>query len=1039
MKNLIQILIILTLFSCKKETEIPKVQPGVRIEYYEQLIENFNNPPADYRTAPFWVWNNDVSKEDIDRTLTEYREKGFGGVFLHPRYGMITEYLSEEWFNLVEYALKKAEELDLNLWIYDENSFPSGFAGGHVPAQMPESNSEGVALQAHFVDKLIIPENLERVIHIFKKEKDSWIDITSDFEKEKGKTGEYCLLDLNDYESSKWFGGYSYIDLLKPGVTEKFIEITMPGYEKSIGHEFGKRVPGVFTDEPNTNTRRAGPIRYTPDLYEQFEKHWGYKLQPHIMSLIEETGDYKKIRHNFQSTILQLFIDRWAKPWYAYTEEKNLLWTGHYWEHGWPSPKEGPDNMAMYAWHQQPGIDMLFNAENERPDQFGNIRNVKELSSVANQFERHRTLSETYGAAGWELTFEDMKRLGDWEYVLGVNFMNQHLSYISLAGDRKHDFPQSFGTHSPYWGVFRYHTDYFARLSLALSSGFQRNKILVIEPTTTAWMYYNPVDRENPEMYKVKNQFEPFLVNLEKYQVEYDLGCENIIKNHGKIEGKKFIINKAAYDLVILPPGTENLDKTTYNLLNEFVSKGGKVLQINNEMQFVDGNKQSYDDLQKNNNWYILDLSSEKVFSELAKNKNIEFENPEHIKGNIFHHRREFENGQLLFLTNFDKNETSEFTVRLKGKSAINLDLFAGEAKLASFKNKGGMVELKVTLHPAGSQLFYISDDKGESKTEKTTKRESIKADVSKIKIPESNVLTLDYVELTMGKFRKEPMYYYSAANHIWQKHGYPDNPWVSSSQFKTELVDADNFGPGTGFKVVYPFYIDKEFQTDSIQMVVERAQLYTVKINGKIVNPHEWRRWLDPDFHVFEIGDYLQTGRNEVEINASPFSVFCELEPIYILGNFSLKSVEKGWKITKNNKLDFGPWKEQGMPFYGHTVSYSKDITVESESNYIIKLPDWKGTVAEVNIDGKHAGIIQTEPNEFTTFLTNGTHKIEVVVNGSNKNILGPHHNVSRRGIVTPWSFKFAPEVQPPGEEYDLLDYGLMTDFELFKPESMD
>jgi hypothetical protein len=46
----------------------------------------------------------------------------------------------------------------------------------------------------------------------------------------------------------------------------------------------------------------------------------------------------------------------------------------------------------------------------------------------------------------------------------------------------------------------------------------------------------------------------------------------------------------------------------------------------------------------------------------------------------------------------------------------------------------------------------------------------------------------------------------------------------------------------------------------------------------------------------------------------------------------------------------------------------------------------------------------------------------------------LGPHHNVTRRGIVTPWSFKTAPEIQPAGENYDLLDYGLMKDFEVYK-----
>lgn len=1035
MKNLLYLLLILSvLFSCKKEEAPTLVEQGERITWFEQLEPLFNDPPAEYRTVPFWVWNNDVSKEDIDYTLTRYKEKGFGGVFIHPRYGLITEYLSNEWFKLVEYSLQKAEELDLNVWLYDENSFPSGFAGGHVPAQMPESNSEGVALQAHFTDVLSIPDKLERVKHVFKKENNSWINITETHQNELGKTGEYCVLDLNDYETSKWFAGYSYIDLLKPGVSEKFIEITMPGYEKSIGHEFGKRVPGIFTDEPNTNTRNAGPIRYTPDLYQQFEKQWGYQLEPHLMSLISETGDYKKIRHNYQSTILNLFIERWSKPWHKYTEEKNLQWTGHYWEHGWPSPKEGPDNMAMYAWHQTPGIDMLFNSEKERPDQFGNIRNVKELSSVANQFERHRTLSETYGAAGWELTFNDMKRLGDWEYVLGVNFMNQHLSYISMVGDRKHDFPQSFGTHSPYWGVYRYQTDYFARLSLALSSGFQRNNILVIEPTTTAWMYYNPSDKENRQMMDVKNKFEPFLTQLEKFQVEYDLGCENIIKDHGKVEGKKFIINKAIYDLIILPPGIENLDKSTFDLVKQLAENGGQIFQVNATPQFVNGAEFSFFELQNNKNWIIQENIDNQFFLQLSNNKNINFLNVENINGRVFHQRREFENGQLLFITNFHETETAELQVQVKGKSVVQLDASTGKTEPFSYKKKFGKVAFNVQLHPSGSILLFISSEKGEKKKVLKIKPELLETAPSKVKRVEENILTLDYVELSMGKFNKSAMYFYQAANEIWKQHGFPDNPWVSSSQFKTELVEADNFGKGTGFKVVYPFFIEEGFIADSMKMVLERAHLYTVKMNGLEILPYEWRRWLDPDFNVFEIGEYIQPGRNEVEIVASPFSIYCELEPIYILGDFNLESQEKGWKIVPALPVNLGSWKQQGMPFYGHTITYSKTVNAKLQTDYSIKLPDFKGTVAEVIIDGEHAGIIQSPPYEFKTFLKYGIHKVDVIVNGSNKNILGPHHNVTRRGIVTPWSFKSAPEIQPAGQNYDLLDYGLMKDFEVYK-----
>lgn len=1027
------LIVIFFLFSCNKK-EVPPLQPDERITQYEQLAANFNNPPSEYRTAPFWVWNTDVSKDDIDRTLTEFKNKGIGGVFLHPRYGMTTEYLSDEWFELVEYSLEKAEELDMKLWIYDENSFPSGFAGGHVVAQMPESNNEGVALKPYYINVLNIPSDVDRVKHVFKREGENWIEITAKLETEKGKKGEFCVLDLNDYETSKWFGGYSYIDLLKPGVTEKFIGITMPGYEKVLGKEFGKRVPGVFTDEPNTNTRSAGPIRYTPDLYQQFENRWGYKLEPVLMSLITETGDWKKVRHNYQSTILQLFIDRWSKPWYKYSEENNLSWTGHYWEHGWPSPKEGPDNMAMYAWHQTPGIDMLFNAEEARPDQFGSIRNVKELSSVVNQFERHRALSETYGAAGWELTFDDMKRLGDWEFVLGVNLMNQHLSYMSMVGDRKHDFPQSFGTHSPYWGVFRYQTDYFARLSLALSSGFQKNKILVIEPTTTAWMFYNPNKRENAEMLGVKNRFEPFLADLERFQVEYDLGCENIIKDFGKIEEGKFVINKAAYETVILPPGIENLDKTTFELLKLFVEGGGKVLQIGSNPQFVDGSNKSFSDLQKNENWVIQNNLSKSLFSELAENENISFENIDSIRGNVFHQRREFENGQLLFLTNFDRNEIAKVEISMLGKSVIDLNASDGIIESFTFSKKKGRVSFSVELQPSGSKLLFIHEKSGDSKDLPSTKKELYTSGDVTVQRVTPNVITLDYVELSMGKFKSLPMYFYSAANEIWKEHGYVDNPWVSSSQFKTQLLDADTFPANSGFTVCYPFLVDNEFSLKNVQLVVERPWFYKISINGISIGKTDVKPWMDPDFHQFEIGKYIEKGRNEIIITATPFSIFCELAPVYLLGDFALEPAKKGWLIKNSKPVKLGSWKNQGMPFYGKTVSYTKKINVKIEGNYLIKLNEWKGTVAEVNIDGEHRGIIQSAPYEFIFPLKYGIHEISVVVNGSNKNLLGPHHNVNVKGIVTPWSFKTAPKIQPEGNKYDLLDYGLMEDFDVYK-----
>ena len=62
--------------------------------------------------------------------------------------GLMTPYLSDDWFRLWKVALDEAERLDMNVWIYDENSYPSGFAGGLVPEAMPESRGKGLALRA---------------------------------------------------------------------------------------------------------------------------------------------------------------------------------------------------------------------------------------------------------------------------------------------------------------------------------------------------------------------------------------------------------------------------------------------------------------------------------------------------------------------------------------------------------------------------------------------------------------------------------------------------------------------------------------------------------------------------------------------------------------------------------------------------------------------------------------------------------------------------------------------------------------------------
>ncbi len=216
----------------------------------EELTRLFLDPPSEYRSAPLWVWHERITQEGIDFQLKEFKKVGIGGVFVHPRPGLLTEYLSDEWFELFDYTVQKGKELDMKVWIYDENSYPSGFAGGHVPAEMPDSYIHGTGLSLEIQERLsLVPSDTIEVV--LKKADDGFRDITATIDREKGKAGTFYIYRKTYPGKSPWYGGFTYVDLLYEGVTDKFLELTMTrGYEKNIA-DFGKTLPGIFTDEPN--------------------------------------------------------------------------------------------------------------------------------------------------------------------------------------------------------------------------------------------------------------------------------------------------------------------------------------------------------------------------------------------------------------------------------------------------------------------------------------------------------------------------------------------------------------------------------------------------------------------------------------------------------------------------------------------------------------------------------------------------------------------------------------------------------------------
>ena len=1012
------------------------------IETFDRLEAEFPNPSKDYRPVPFFVWNADTKKSDIDFALNQLKEQGMGGGFVHPRMGMITEYLSDDWFDLWKYTVEKGKELGLDTWIYDENGFPSGMAGGLVEDQMPESYNQGHSL-GMIVQGVLKLDPKEEYTVILKEEDGKYTDITATAAAEVGKSGKYYLFNKLFMEPSPRYGGFPYVNLLMPGVTEKFIEITMPGYEKHVGSEFGKAIPGIFTDEPHI--RPATGATWFTDLFEKFEQRWGYRLQENLPSLFTEVGDWRKIRHNYRMLLMETKVERWSKPWREYCDSTGLKWTGHYWEHAWPNPHVTPDNMLMYTFHHVPAIDNLFNQYNEASPSanFGNVRAVREVRSIANQMGTDRTLCEIYAGSGWELSFFDLKRQADWINVLGITTLTQHYVPLSIKGIRKTDYPQVFSYHGPWWPYYRVLNDYHARIAAALSSGLQVNDLLVIEPTTSAWMYYiRGFNKVGYKIGQIARPFQEFVTDLETNQVEYDLGSENVMKEYASVpDGKpELVLGERTYRTLVIPSSMENVNASTMELLKKYTDAGGKVLVFGNGPVYLEGMedegvKAFFADSRKVTRMDSLDGN---VLDAHFRNDKIRFADDVADKGRIYHQRREMKDGQILFLTNTDDSVRVAGEVTIAGTDALKLDPMTGTiTDYPETAVDGGKITVKCDLYPADNLLLFVADRK-RSGYEPTPVYADMKpvAAVSEVtaKREGDNVLVVDYCDLDIEGKQLKGVNTYVADNEVYRTYGFKGgNPWYFSSQFKTEFLD-HKFPENSKFTTTYRFDVADGVDASSMKAVVERAADWQIAVNGHPVSPEAGQWWVDMDFGVVKIGEYVKPGANTLTLTVSPVTVHSETMPVYILGDFSVQANRNGWTIDKPESLATGSWKAQGMPFYSHAVTYAKDFDVPAGGqHYEVELDDWNGTVAEVLVNGQSAGIIGWPPYraDVSDFVKEGKNTVEVKVIGSHKNLFGSFY-AKARGQVSPALMKRAPEKQPAPTEYDLFDYGLNGDIVL-------
>lgn len=401
--------------------------------------------------------------------------------------------------------------------------------------------------------------------------------------------------------------------------------------------------------------------------------------------------------------------------------------------------------------------------------------------------------------------------------------------------------------------------------------------------------------------------------------------------------------------------------------------------------------------------------------------------------------QRTYKEGELIFLTNSSLTNEARGELTVTGKSILMLDGIEGKTYTYPFTKEKGKVKASFHLMPAGSLILYYSQsdtpDYPQYKLfEKGTPVQA--AEKMQVKRVKNNIQTLDFCDLTINGTTENNLYNVEACNKLYRYFGMND-PWNSAVQYKKRIVERDTFSTGN-IQVTYHFTIGEKLNTDNLTLIAEQPSVWKVKINGKAVTPESKASILDSRFGVYSIGKYTKQGTNDVELSVSPMSIFADISPVYIAGDFSLKATATGWVLKKPQaELSIDSWKKQGMPFHPWEMSYTKTFDIqETAKHYAVQLCQWKGTVAEIYVNEEKTGIIAFPPYNLNISgkLKQGQNKIEVRVVGALDNLFGPHHRRDQ-GIMGPWHWNGVGNVIP-ASEYVLSDYGLFDDFMLIKVE---
>ncbi|MBE5816400.1 MAG: hypothetical protein E7315_01585 [Clostridiales bacterium] len=899
-----------------------------------------------YRCIPFWSWNDKLDAKKLVKQVEWMNENGVGGFFMHARGGLKTEYLGEEWFECIDACSKRAQELGMEAYAYDENGWPSGFVGGKLLEDM---------------------ENRDRYLSTSEGEYDSnalaSYDISGDDIVRVYGPCEKCLNVYEHYSAST-------ADVLNPEVVEKFLTLTHREYKKRDKYE----LKGFFTDEPQFY-RPTTP--YTKMLAPHFKEVYGEDILERLGLLFVNKNGFRDFRYKYWKSMQELMLKNFAEKVYSWCDENGYKLTGHYVEEATMGTQMWccAGCMPFYEYEHIPGIDFL-------SKYLSNELLIRQVTSVAAQLGKEQVLTETYGCCGWNVSPLELKEVGESQYVGGVNLMCQHLLPYAEHGQRKRDYPAHYSDINPWVKKnFREFNDYFSVLGKMIATSDEIVNVAMMHPMRSAYFGYN---RDNYMGFGIGELDEALMALIDKLmhmQIPHHYIDETILAKYGRVEGSSLVVGKCKYDYLIFPK-MYTMDKTTEALLKEFVKAGGKVLLTDKRPGYLEGEEFDYDYLNTNTTWE--EIISAQPYTMAEDNG---------IRSTI---RREKNGDTFIYAVNLG----TERTVEINAKGATSFKSYD------ILKDEYTVIPTRLHFDEGQSYILYLSNEEA---TEPKALKPLYLSKGFEVCGVHSNYFTLDCLRYSLdGVNYSESLHHMGVFDELLKKR-YVGRVYlkyeVEIRDVPSECVllaeDTNTVSITVNGKKV-----GKSCGEEYDALVYDIADMLKAGMNEIVIEIDYFQS--EQVYYALFGENVTESLKNCLAYDTTIEAIYLK-GSFGVYGDFTDGENEDyrcatGLYIGKQ-KSKIQDIVEDGFPFFAGDIVLKQTVNVEDTNSELI-IP-WSFHLIDVKVNGEYAGrMMFSKRLDISKYLKEGENEIEITLTISNRNLYGPFH-VLKETSVGPDTFE--------------------------------